>query len=165
MVALSASAIIVVVLAGSCTGSTTRGASGSPETSTQAGSPTTPSARPVTDYASFLQGLRAAGFTVREKKPVMNSGLFGVPVRLIAIDGETVSTYEYPSEAALADVAGGISHDGYSVPTVGGGVAIVEWIATPHLFSSGRLLVVYVGDDAHILDALRLFVGRQFAGG
>lgn len=41
----------------------------------------------------------------------------------------------------------------------------VDWIALPHLFRSGRVIVLYVGGDAETLLALRAVLGEQFAGG
>ncbi len=94
-----------------------------------------------------------------------------MPVHPVLVDDVQVSTYEYPSEKALADVRDSISSDGYSVPTESGGIAIVEWVATPHLYGAGRLLVVYVGVDRRTLEALgflaraavrwRVAVGRE----
>jgi hypothetical protein len=42
---------------------------------------------------------------------------------------------------------------------------MMMWMATPHFFKSGSLLVLYVGDDAEILDLLKDSLGDQFAGG
>ncbi|MBA3738228.1 MAG: hypothetical protein H0W97_06640 [Actinobacteria bacterium] len=77
-----------------------------------------------------------------------------MPVQTTFIDNVQVSTYQYPSEEALDDVRASISPDGYSVPTGTGGIAIVEWVATPHFYGAGKLLVLYVGDKRRTLDAL-----------
>jgi hypothetical protein len=42
---------------------------------------------------------------------------------------------------------------------------MITWIATPHFFSSGRLLVLYVGDNNEILSMLEQLLGPQFTGG
>ena len=66
---------------------------------------------------------------------------------------------------ALDDALSSIGRDGYSVPTRTGGIADVEWIATPHFYGAGRLLVLYVGDEQRTIRALDLLLGPQFAGG
>jgi hypothetical protein len=43
--------------------------------------------------------------------------------------------------------------------------AMVEWVAPPHFYSGGKLLVLYVGDKQRTLEALDLLLGPQFAGG
>ncbi len=40
----------------------------------------------------------------------------------------------------------------------------VAWIAPPHFFHSGRLIVLYVGDNESILKLLTTELGPQFAG-
>ena len=56
--------------------------------------------------------------------------------------------------------AAGISPDGF---TVNG--AKVSWPDTPHFYKTDRLLVVYVGHDAGVIQALVAALGAQFAGG
>jgi len=41
---------------------------------------------------------------------------------------------------------------------------MVTWMAPPHFFKSGQMLVIYVGDDAAVLDPLKVVLGEQFAG-
>ena len=45
------------------------------------------------------------------------------------------------------------------------GSTVVEWVATPHFYSAGTLLVLYVGDERRTLDALQRLLGPPFAGG
>jgi hypothetical protein len=158
--------ILVAITAG-CTRTRTESASPSPTSSVGTVSPSpgaTPSAQPVTDYSSFTQSLDAAGFTVRDGERTQG-GLLSAPSQTAFIDGVKVSTFEYPSEKAMDDVRSSISPDGYSVPTRTGGIALVEWVATPHFYGVGKLLVLYVGDERRTLRALDLLLGRQFAGG
>ena len=118
---------------------------------------------PVTDYSSFIENLKAAGYTVRPGERTEGDQLFRSG-QVVCIDGARVSTYEYPSEGALDRWRSGISEDGYSVPTRGGGVAMVEWVDPPHFYTAGTLLVLYIGDDRAILDGLGSLLGDQVAG-
>src|SRR5712691_8462146 len=89
------------------------------------GTQVSPSAKPLTDYSSFIHGLEAAGSTVREGKRT-GGDLFTVTGQTIFVDDVQASVYEYPSESALDAVRSSVSRDGYSIPTRTGGIAIVE---------------------------------------
>ena len=39
------------------------------------------------------------------------------------------------------------------------------WMATPHFFKSGKLIVLYLGDDVAVMTLLTGLLGPQFAGG
>jgi hypothetical protein len=41
---------------------------------------------------------------------------------------------------------------------------MVSWMATPHFFKKGRILVLYVGDNTETLGLLESVLGAQFAG-
>jgi hypothetical protein len=120
--------------------------------------------KPVTDYSSFTDGLEVAGYHVRQGERLGGDHLFR-PGQSVFIDGVRVSTYEYPSEKALDEFKASVSDDAYSIPVHGGGIAIVEWVAPPHFYAAGRLLVLYFGHKQRTLDALDLLMGRSFAGG
>ena len=124
----------------------------------------TPEAPRITDHASFVEGLAAAGLHVREGTRTEGDQLFPAG-RSVIVDGVRVSTYEYPSAGALEELQASISPDGYSVPTRSGGVAMVEWVSPPHFYAWGTLLVVYFGEKQRMLDALGSLLGPQFAGG
>ena len=38
------------------------------------------------------------------------------------------------------------------------------WIAPPHFFKSGRLIVLYIGEEPRLLQGLAHILGPQFAG-
>jgi hypothetical protein len=57
------------------------------------------------------------------------------------------------SDAVLVDADGG------SI-----GTSMVTWVATPHFYKKGRILVLYIGDNAETLKALESVLGPQFAG-
>ena len=113
---------------------------------------------PVTDYVSLIDGLHAAGARVAGDEM-----FFAVPGRTIRVDDENVQVFEYEDAASLEDVAGGISADGY---TIRGATrtAHVDWVAPPHFYKQGKLLVLYVGDDSEVMQLLEDVLGEQFAG-
>jgi hypothetical protein len=123
----------------------------------------TTSLRPVTDYSSFIDGLEAAGFEVRQGGRTGGDRLFRSG-RSVLIDDTRVSTYEYPSPTALDEFTASVSDDGSSIPARGGGIAIVQW-SPPRFYAAGKLLVLYFGESQRTLDALELLMGPPFAGG
>ena len=112
----------------------------------------------VEDRAGLIDTLRAAGAKVEVGSPV-DQPFFTVSGRVIKVSGEDVQVFEYASAAARDAEAAQVAPDGSSV-----GTNMVSWIAAPHFFSSGRILVIYVGDDGAVLNLLRGTLGQQFAG-
>ena len=41
---------------------------------------------------------------------------------------------------------------------------MVDWVAPPHFFLKGRVVVIYVGSDTGIVSLLTNVLGSQFAG-
>jgi hypothetical protein len=120
-----------------------------------------------TDAASAVRALRMAGATVGERESGGGfSFLHGAPHPLL-VNGQEVTVFEYAAPA-LADLdAASVSPDGSTFHTgVGpfGSTVIVDYIAPPHFYKSGRVIVLYVGQDAGILRLLRQIFGPPFAG-
>ena len=42
--------------------------------------------------------------------------------------------------------------------------ALLAWVEPPHFFKSGRVLVLYVGEDKAVIDLLKGALDEQFAG-
>ena len=53
-----------------------------------------------------------------------------------------------------------VSPDGSSV-----GNTMVSWVATPHFYRSGKIIVLYVGENQALTSTLQEVLGSQFAGG
>ena len=41
---------------------------------------------------------------------------------------------------------------------------MVSWVAAPHFYQTGKLIVLYVGDDTAVHNVLENVLGSQFAG-
>ena len=41
---------------------------------------------------------------------------------------------------------------------------MVNWVATPHFYKTGKLIVLYVGDNMTVISTLETVLGPQFAG-
>ena len=113
---------------------------------------------PTEGQASLIDALRAAGAQVEPGDPVVQD-LLSVPGQVIKVNGADVQVFEYASADAMEADAAQVSPDGSSI-----GTSMVTWMAKPHFFKAGRLLVLYIGDDAAVLDVLKSALDEQFAG-
>lgn len=112
----------------------------------------------VTDYVSLINALRAAGVSA-EPGAHAEQPFLSVEGKMIKIGDQDVQVFQY-SEAAQANAqAALVSPDGGAV-----GTNKIRWIGSPHFYKKGKLLVLYLGDDAKVLKALDAVLGRQFAG-
>lgn len=112
----------------------------------------------VEDLNSLMEALRFAGAQV-ELGETIEQVFFAVKGQIIKVNGQDVQVFVYESEEAMETDAAQISPDGGTV-----GTSMITWVATPHFFKSGRVLVLYVGDDAALLNLLKGIFGEQFAG-
>lgn len=71
-----------------------------------------------------------------------------------------IQIYEYDSTKDVTADASSIRPDGSGAANV-----IVEWIAPPHFFAKGHILVIFVGTDPSLTQVLTDELGPQFAGG
>ena len=122
------------------------------------GQPITSHGGPVRDYVSLIDNLRAAGATV-EPVGEVSQPFFSVPGYVIEVNGEQVQVFEYADEAAANAEAATVSPDGSTV-----GRTFVGWVAPPHFFTKGRIIVLYAGSNQATLELLQRVLGPQFAG-
>ena len=115
-------------------------------------------ASPVTDQASLISKLRAAGASV-EVVGEVDQPFLSVTGTMIKLHGEDVQVFQYSSAAEMEAQAAPISGDGSAV-----GTRKIFWVGPPHFFKQGKVLVLYVGNDDKVLKALEAVLGRQFAG-
>ena len=105
-----------------------------------------------------MANLRAAGVSV-EPEGEVDQTFFSVTGMMIKVRGEDVQVFEY-SDATAADAqAALVSPSGSAV-----GTTKIHWLGSPHFFKKGRLIVLYVGDNENVLNALGAVLGRLFAG-
>ena len=70
-----------------------------------------------------------------------------------------MQVFEYADPATAAAQAALVSPDGGAV-----GPHMMAWVAPPHFYHTGRILVLYVGNDGPLLTRLRTVLGPPFAG-
>jgi hypothetical protein len=119
-------------------------------------------------YADLIAALRAHGAEVRETGAASTLTFQGSGHGLTA-NGAQVTAYEYGTAVAAQYDASRVSSDGSTfrsgVGPFGGKAVSVDWIAPPHHYHRGRVIVTYIGDDSAITTLLTGILGRQFAGG
>ena len=114
---------------------------------------------PVTDYVSLIDNLRAEGATV-ESVGEIEQAFFSVAGQSINVNGANVQVFEYADATATGADAALVAPDGGSI-----GTTMVTWVAAPHFYKTGMIIVLYVGTDTAITDLLEKVIGPQFAGG
>ncbi|HEV2013498.1 MAG TPA: hypothetical protein VGR77_06420 [Candidatus Dormibacteraeota bacterium] len=119
---------------------------------------------PVQDQVSLIDALRKS-LTVDISGTVAQPFLRPQSGTTVRLSGASLAApadlqlFEYGSAAAAGADAHQIRADGSGTPTT-----IVDWVAPPHFFLKGRVLVIYVGNDPAVISLLGGVLGPQFAG-
>ncbi len=74
-----------------------------------------------------------------------------------------VEVFEFETTVAAKNASEEVAPDGMSVRT-GDTTMSLDWEASPHFFLRDRLIVLYLGNDEKILEALEKICGESFAG-
>ena len=120
---------------------------------------------PVQDQVSLIDALRSKNVTVDISGTVSQPFLSPQSGTTVRLSGGPLTTpadaqlSEYGSASAASADAKRISPDGFGV-----GATHVDWVAPPHFFLKGRVMVLYVGSDPAVLSLLQSLLGLQFAG-
>jgi hypothetical protein len=116
-----------------------------------------PGSGQVSDLASLVDRLRADGLDVQSAGEV-EQPFFHVAGTVLKINRADVQVFEFADAAEAKAAVATIGANG-DPPTI-----IVEWVAPPHFYQSGRIVVLYVGEDKAITAALTKTLGPQVAG-
>jgi heat shock protein HslJ len=110
-------------------------------------------------YVELVDALRAQNATV-EPSDEIDQSIFDVQAQMITVNGAEVQVFEFADEAAREAAAEQISADGSSI-----GTTIVSWVDQPNFWAEGRVIVLYVGQDAAIIELLTSVLGEPIAQG
>lgn len=113
---------------------------------------------PVVDLETLLAALESEGLELSIGENI-SQPFFSVDAQLFVPGDGSIQVFEYPDEAAMHAEADQVAEDGSSI-----GTSMPFWVATPHFYKAGRVLVLFVGEDAQVLAALEAVLGEQFAG-
>ena len=106
----------------------------------------------------FIEALREQGVDA-ERGDSVEQAFFSVIGDYVNFNDESVQVFEYDSPETMESDAALVAPDGGSI-----GTSMVTWVATPHFYKKGRILVFYIGDNAETLKLLETVLGPQFAG-
>ena len=113
---------------------------------------------PVHDYDSFIDALEKKGITA-EVVEILEDSSFSVPTIVVSINGENLQVYEFPSATEAQNATLLVSEDGTEI-----GTSIIRWIDTPHFYTQGKIIVLYVGHTTETMNLLDSLLDKQFAG-
>jgi len=112
----------------------------------------------VGPFDQLMTALGSEGFTV-DPAGTISQPFFEPEGQVISLDGQEVQVFEFASEAEAASAAEMISPDGSSI-----GTSMMTWISPPHFYHSGKLMVLYLGENERVMAALEGILGPQIAG-
>ena len=115
------------------------------------------------DDKLLIDYLLATGAEVKVTGEVVSAGIFSVDGRELEVNGESVLVMDYGDAVALEAEAAGVSPSGSSVATQGK-ASMIFWVDPPHFFTSETAIVLYVGENSTVIEALTSVLGPQFAG-
>lgn len=114
---------------------------------------TTSSTLRVKNLRELIKKLKSGGERVSREGKV-EQPFFSVKGQIITIGDQDVQVFEYRTIKAAELDARKVSNTGSSA-----GTSMPMWIAPPHFFKNGRLIVLYVGEKASVLKALEDALG------
>lgn len=113
--------------------------------------------RDVGDYDTIVLALRARGASV-QLAGLAAQPFMPVAAQVLSVDGASVQIFELDDEPGALAQAARIAPDASRV----GGTPL-EWPAPPHFYRAGRAIVLYMGDDPHVLSHLGQVLGDPIA--
>lgn len=113
----------------------------------------------VVDQIGLIDALRTAGATVVLGDSV-EQPFFAVNGQILLVNQTEVQVFEYETAEVMEADASLVASAGASV-----GTTMISWIALPHFYKTGRIIVLYIGEETAVLDLLNQILGIQFAGG
>ncbi len=120
------------------------------------GTSTAPAPGSVDTYAGLLAALSNMSFLTVQQQGIVQQPYFNVKAQLLTINGQQVQVFEFNSVSDREDAQNMISSTGNAI-----GGYLPNFVSTPHFWSSGRLLVLYVGQQDAVIGALNKVLGPQ----
>lgn len=80
--------------------------------------------------------------------------------KILKVDKEQIDIYVYKDSKAMekdASCIGNVSEYNNEKESVK-----VDWVAIPHFFKNGNIIVIYVGENIEIINSLTEIFGREF---
>ena len=103
----------------------------------------------VSETHQLSEGLRAAEVSVEVGESI-SQPFFSVQGQLLTVNGQDVQVFEFANAEDADTGAETVSADGSSI-----GTSMVGWVAPPHFYKAGKLIVIYLGSDSDVTNALQ----------
>ena len=112
----------------------------------------------LADLAGLVAALEAAGARV-ETGDTVEQPFFEVQGQQLNVNGQPVEVFEWADEVSREAVSRTITPEGQF------GSTMMEWVSVAHFWASGKIIVLYVGEDAETVDLLMRALGAPIAQG
>ena len=112
----------------------------------------------VETFDQLVDELRTNGMVV-ESVGTVSQPFFSPEGQVISIDSQEVQVFEFTTVNDAESAAETISPNGSSI-----GTSMVAWVSTPHFYSTGKFVVLYVGEEESVISVLEDVLGPQIAG-
>ncbi len=127
-----------------------------PEPALPSPAPADPSVTQNADVIRLLDGLRQRGLTLGNPEESRAAFIYPVPGVAYRLSGGWLHIHPFPNVAAA------IQHvrqlPAQLTPT------LAEWVAPPHFYRCESAIVLYLGNNAAVMQALGELCGAEFAG-
>jgi hypothetical protein len=118
----------------------------------------------ISDMQALIFALESRGMKI-EQTGEKGSDMFGTTSQVVMVNGQRVEVFAFGSGSGALEAAVTVSLDGFTITDgPGGPVMMISWIDQPNFYLAGNSIVLYVGTDADVLDALAASTGQKFAG-
>lgn len=124
---------------------------------------------PPVDEDALICRLKLEGMNVEsDGKIISGSGFLTVDGHELHVDGENLWVYLYSDASKASNDSAKVSKDGYIYNMFRNSTHAtdiqLEWTSPPHFYQSGKMIVLYVGNNTKITQTLEKIIGKQFAG-
>ena len=117
---------------------------------------------PAPDYQKILSRLQDWDLKLAEIGEI-RTPCYSVNPRVLLVGGGALEAYEYRDKSSAVVAIGRISPGYYATQVAATG--LTEEASSPHFYRGDRLLVIYRGTDARVVEALNGALGTEFADG
>lgn len=114
------------------------------------------------DFTSLVNSLTALGLNV-DIGDEIKQPFFSVTSKVVTVAGEQIQVLEYTTASDADMEAEKISSDGTTIDNDGISTSIL-WTSKPHFYKKGKIIVIYIGENNTVINALTDILGSQFAG-
>ena len=118
----------------------------------------------ISDMQALIFALESRGMKIEQAGEKGNE-MFGTTSQVVMVNGQRVEVFAFGPGSGALEAATTVSLDGFTITSgPGGPVMMISWIDQPNFYLAGNSIVLYVGTDADVLDALDAAAGQKFAG-